>query len=84
MESYKAKIYVQLKASVLDPQGQAVLHALHTMDHKEVDQVRIGKYIEVHLKAASMDDARLKTDSYCNSLLVNSVVESFNYDIVLS
>lgn len=45
---YKVKVYVSLKESVLDPQGSAVQHVLHSMSYKEVQDVRIGKYMEPH------------------------------------
>ena len=43
----KANIYVTLKPGVLDPQGEAVKNALQVMDYADVDEVRIGKYIQV-------------------------------------
>ncbi len=79
---FTAKVYIQLKESVLDPQGQAVLHALHTMNHPEVSDVRIGKYIEIKLNASSQSEAETLTRKYCESLLANTVIESYRFDIL--
>jgi phosphoribosylformylglycinamidine synthase subunit PurS len=79
---FTAKIYIQLKESVLDPQGQAVLHALHQMNHPEVSDVRIGKYIELKLNLNSKSEAETKTKAYCESLLANTVIESYRFDIL--
>lgn len=43
----KAKIFVELKPSVLDPQGKAVTNSLHNLGFEDVSQTRIGKYIEI-------------------------------------
>lgn len=78
---YFAKIYIQLKESVLDPQGQAVTHALHHMGNTEVKDVRIGKYIELKLEAPSPAEADTKVKEYCEKLLANTVIESYRYDV---
>ncbi|MEW8975225.1 MAG: phosphoribosylformylglycinamidine synthase subunit PurS, partial [Exiguobacterium sp.] len=44
---YKVKVFVTLRESVLDPQGNAVKHSLHSMNYNEVSDVRIGKYLEL-------------------------------------
>ena len=51
----KAKVYVTLKKGVLDPQGRAVMGALKSMDFNEVNDVRIGKYMELELNGASKE-----------------------------
>lgn len=79
---FEARIYVTLKESVLDPQGQAVLGSLHHMGHKNVQDVRIGKYIELKLRAPSEAEARKEVESYCNGLLVNQVIETYRFDIL--
>ncbi len=79
-----AKIYVTLKPGVLDPQGQAVGGALCRLGFPEVKSVRIGKYIELELDdTAPRDqqalDAKLK--KMCESLLANTVVETFRWEL---
>ncbi|MCM2676924.1 MULTISPECIES: phosphoribosylformylglycinamidine synthase subunit PurS [Alkalicoccobacillus] len=76
---YKVKVYVTLRESVLDPQGVAVQNALHTMEYKEVQDVRIGKYMELTLADTSNVDARVK--EMCEKLLANTVIEDYSYEI---
>ena len=77
----KAKVYVTLKKSVLDPQGKAVQHALSTMGFQEVKDVRIGKYIELDLGALDKAGAEQKIKSMCEKLLANTVIEDFKYEL---
>jgi phosphoribosylformylglycinamidine synthase subunit PurS len=77
----KAKVYVTLKRSVLDPQGKAVQHALSTMGFHEVDDVRVGKYIELELGAVPKAQAEQKIKTMCEKLLANTVIEDFRYEL---
>ena len=77
-----ARVYVTLKESVLDPQGQAVNTALHHMGYESVQDVRIGKYIELKLDASSADQARNQVDEMSKKLLSNPVIESFRFDLI--
>jgi len=81
---YIAKVYVTLKESVLDPQGQAVVHALHELNHKEVSDIRVGKYIEVKLSADDISHAEKLTKEYCEVLLANPVIETYRYEVGMS
>jgi len=54
---FKAKIDVTLKKSVLDPQGQTVLHALHTLGHEGVESLRVGKHFEIKLESKNREQA---------------------------
>jgi len=78
---YLAKIYVQLKESVLDPQGQAVIHALHDLGYNEARDVRIGKYVEVKLEAPDRETATERVDRYCDTLLANPVIETYRFEL---
>lgn len=78
---FLAKVYIQLKQSVLDPQGQAVTGALQHLGHNEVKDVRVGKYIEVKLEASSKSQAESLVKEYCESLLANTVIESYSFDL---
>lgn len=78
----KAKIHITLKNGVLDPQGRAIAGALHNMGYAEVDDVRQGKYIEVDLKTSDADAAKKTVDKICASLLANTVVENYKYELV--
>jgi phosphoribosylformylglycinamidine synthase len=78
---YLAKVSVMLKESVLDPQGQAVTHALHNLNHNEIRDIRIGKYIEIRLEAENRGKAEALVREYCEKLLANSVIENFRFEV---
>ena len=77
----KAKVYVTLKRSVLDPQGKAVQHALSTMGFSEVKDVRMGKYIELELGTIDKAQAEKKIKTICEKLLANTVIEEFRFEL---
>ena len=77
----KAKVYVTLKKSVLDPQGKAVQHALSTLGFSEVKDVRMGKYIELDLGTADKAQAEQKIKSMCEKLLANTVIEEYRFEL---
>jgi len=77
----KAKVYVTLKKSVLDPQGKAVQHALSTMGFNEIKDVRMGKFIELELDGSDKAKAEQKIKSICEKLLANTVIEEFRYEL---
>ena len=76
-----AKIYVTLKQSVLDPQGSAVLHALQQHGYDEVDDVRIGKYLEMKLDTTDKAHAEERCNEMCERLLANTVIESYRIEL---
>ena len=73
----KATVTVMLKAGVLDPQGKAIAHALHTLGFGGVDDVRAGKVIELELAESDPDRARATAEDMARKLLANTVIESF-------
>ena len=77
----KAKVYVTLKRSALDPQGKAVEQALHSMGFNEAENVRIGKFIEVDLGGLDRTKADEKVKSMCERLLANTVIEDYRYEL---
>lgn len=80
-QKYQAQIYVTLRPSVLDPAGTAVQAGLTHMGYDNVDQVRIGKYVEVILNADSQDAAKDQLDKICDQLLANPVIENYRFDL---
>jgi phosphoribosylformylglycinamidine synthase len=77
---YKVKVYVTLRESVLDPQGSAVKSALHSMEYNEVQDVRIGKYMELTIEKSDRDlDVIVR--EMCEKLLANTVIEDFSYEV---
>ncbi|WP_027085852.1 phosphoribosylformylglycinamidine synthase subunit PurS [Cohnella panacarvi] len=77
----KAKVYVTIKENVLDPQGNAVQGALHTMGFGEVGKVRIGKYLEVELQGNDRAKAEAQLKEMCEKLLANTVVEDYRFEL---
>lgn len=76
----KVKIYVTLRESVLDPQGSAVMGSLHKMGYAEVEDVRIGKYLEL-LVADSERDVDALVNELCHRLLANTVIEDYRFEV---
>ena len=77
----KAKVYVTIKQNVLDPQGNAVQGALHTLGFNEVGKVRIGKYMELDLDTNDRAQAEEKLKVMCEKLLANTVVEDYRFEL---
>ena len=77
---FKVKVYVTLRESVLDPQGNAVKKSLHSMEYNEVKDVRIGKYMELTIEDSTRDiDTIVK--ELCERLLANVVIEDYRYEV---
>ncbi len=75
---YKASISVTLKKSVLDPQGQTVLHALDTLGFSEAKKARVGKYFELNLDSKDKVSAEKRIREMCEKLLINPVIEEYS------
>ena len=74
----KARVHVMLKQGVLDPQGEAVRHALGAMGFDGVDGVRQGKVIELDLADGTGED---QVREMCEKLLANTVIESYSIEM---
>ena len=77
----KARVHVMLKNGVLDPQGEAVRHALETLGFGGVDRVRQGKVIELDLAETNAAQAKASVQEMCEKLLANTVIESYRIEI---
>jgi phosphoribosylformylglycinamidine synthase subunit PurS len=77
----KAEVYVTLKPSVLDPQGEAVRKAIHGMGMECVKSARIGKYIELEIDGTNLEKTKSKLDEVCHDLLSNPVIENYRVEI---
>ena len=73
----KVEVIVSLKDGVLDPQGKAIGHALESLGHKDIKEVKVGKVIT--LEIAGEDRAAIKKEEevMCESLLANTVIENY-------
>ena len=78
----KARVFVTLKPSVFDPQGQTIADALHSMGYQGIGDVRQGKYFELDVQAATADQARAVASEVADRLLANPVIESYRVEIV--
>ncbi len=76
-----ARVIVTPKPVVNDPQGLTVKQGLVTLGFREVEDVRIGKYIELRLEAETMHEARERVEAMCRQLLANHVIEDFNFEV---
>ncbi len=78
---YLSKIRVTLRPSILDPQGKAVEHAISSLGVGNIQDVRIGKYIEMKVNAADEAAARTATEEVCRKLLANPVMEDYHFEV---
>ncbi len=76
-----AKIHVIQKNGVLDPQGKAVHHALTNLGYDEVENVQVGKYMEIQLNGISEEEAQVRVKEMCEKLLANTVIESYKFTL---
>ena len=77
----KARVHVMLKDGVLDPQGEAVRHALGQLGFDGVEGVRQGKVIELDLAETDTEAARAAVTEMCERLLANTVIESYAVEL---
>ena len=77
MTAFAVEIRVMPRPSLLDPQGQAVAHALQALGFAEVGEVRVGKHVVVRVEAASRDEAAARARVMCERLLANPVTEDY-------
>jgi len=78
----KARAYVTLKRGILDPQGQAVLHALGSLGYSGVKDVRVGKLIELELETSDRSKAEADLKTMGERLLANPVIEDYRFEIL--
>lgn len=77
---YNVKVYVTYKASILDPQGEAVKTALHRLEFTNVQAVTQGKYFELTIKKTTQGIEE-QVEKMCTELLTNTNMESYRYEI---
>ena len=73
----KAEVFISPKEGILDPQGRTVMDALKKLGFSEVEDVRIGKYIEIELEESG--DAETRVKKMCEELLHNPLIESYRF-----
>lgn len=77
MTVFRVEIRVMPRGGLLDPQGQAVEHALQALGFAEVKGAHVGKHLVVELEAASREAAEGRARAMCERLLANPVTEDF-------
>jgi len=78
----KAHVWVMLKPTVLDPQGQTIQHALASLGYAQVKEVRQGKFFVLELNELSHEDAQIQVERIAKDVLTNPVIEQFRFEIV--
>jgi phosphoribosylformylglycinamidine synthase subunit PurS len=81
MPAMKAHVWVMLKSTVLDPQGQTIQHALASLGYAQVREVRQGKFFVLELNGTSREDARKQVERIAREVLTNPVIEEFRFEI---
>jgi phosphoribosylformylglycinamidine synthase len=77
----RARVHVTQKPGVLDPQGEAVRHALGSLGFEGVGEVRMGKVIELELADGDPDAARDRVAEMCEKLLANTIIENYLVEV---
>jgi len=76
----KARVHVYFRESIFDPQGNTVADSLRRLGFSQVQDVRIGKVIDIVLETAVIEEARREVAQMCEKLLVNPVIESYRVE----
>jgi len=78
----KAKVYVTLKPSVLDPQGKAIKHSVELLGYNGISDIRQGKYFEIAIDGSlNEEQAREAATRMAKEVLSNPIIEDFRVDI---
>ena len=81
MASFRVEIRVMPRGGILDPQGQAVAHALHALGFADVNGARVGKHLVLTVDAASSSAAEARVKAMCDRLLANPVTEDYQLSV---
>lgn len=78
----KAKVYVNLKSGVLDPQGKAIQHSVELLGFSGISDIRQGKYFEIMLgESVNAADARETIERMAREVLSNPIIEDYRVEI---
>lgn len=81
MTKYRALVDIMPHKALLDPQGKAVASSMVNVGIPEIQEVRIGKHIELSVDAKDQADASQKVEEACKKLLVNQITETFTFTV---
>lgn len=77
----RAKVFITLKQGILDPQGKTLLRALKSMGYDEVEDLRVGKYMEIALEGSDAAVIEKRLGEMCESLLANPIIEDYRMEV---
>ena len=77
----RARVVITLKKTIMDAQGQTVERALHNLGYTGVQNLRIGKVVEMELDGAPKEQLSTQLDEMCRELLANPIIEDFGFEI---
>lgn len=77
----KAKVYVTLKPSVLDPQGKVIKNSLHTLGFENIEETRAGKFFEMIFNETNLDTVETQIHEICQKLLANPNTEIYYFNL---
>ncbi len=80
-QNWLVEVFVSLKPAVNDPQGLAIKDGLHMLGYDEVDDVRAGKYMQLHLSGSDQSAVESRVADMCEKLLANTVIESYRFTV---
>jgi phosphoribosylformylglycinamidine synthase subunit PurS len=78
---YRLAVRITPRAGLLDPQGKAVEHALHSLSFDGVTEVSVGRLVRLGLRASDEGEARAKAEEMCRKLLANPVTEDYAIEL---
>ncbi|MFK7970819.1 MAG: phosphoribosylformylglycinamidine synthase subunit PurS [Bacteroidia bacterium] len=78
---FHATVHIMPRDEILDPQGKATELGLKNLDLSNIDQVRIGRRIELSIDAADKSAAEKQVHEACNKLLANPIIEKFHFEL---
>ena len=78
---YKATVVIKRRTSILDPQGKAVEQGARLLGFNNIEQTRIGKFIEFFVNVNEKQEAEKEVKEYCHKLLANPIMEDYEYKL---
>ena len=78
----KAKIYIKYKDGILDPQGKVTNKALKSIGISDIEELTVGKYIEIQFNDVTKEKAKSIAEESCKKLLVNPNTQTYNFEII--
>lgn len=77
----RARVYITYKEGILDPQGKTILRALRSLGYDEVENLRVGKYMELELAGDDKEGLEKRLGEMCEKLLSNPIIEDYDLEV---